>query len=149
MDFRSEGHGRLINFVEAEPSCRIRFSVRLWWELKEHTGHQGTVCGYDVRGIVQEKSFNLGLSGNEVCCTNTLLMPIKIILCSKLRCQIEILFLYDSRRAVLRAAGCLTIYICIDIYISILFYIYIHIYIYICLYIYVYIYVYVYMYIYL
>ena len=31
--------------TEAEPSGRKRFSVRLWRELKAHTGPQGTVCG--------------------------------------------------------------------------------------------------------
>ena len=36
---------------------------------------------------LQEKGFNLKLSGNEVDYTNALLLPIRIMLCSKLHCQ--------------------------------------------------------------
>ena len=34
-----------------------------------------------------EKTFNLKLSGNEVYCTNALILLTKIVLCSKLHCQ--------------------------------------------------------------
>ena len=37
--------------------------------------------------ISKEKSLNLRRSGNEVYCTNAVLLLMKIMLCSKLRCQ--------------------------------------------------------------
>ena len=37
--------------------------------------------------ILSGKSFNLKLSGNEVYCTNALLLLKKIMLCSELHCQ--------------------------------------------------------------
>jgi len=38
-------------------------------------------------GILQEKSFDLKLPGNEIYCTNALLLLMKIMLCSKVRCH--------------------------------------------------------------
>ena len=40
-----------------------------------------------VHLIEEEKSFNSELGGNEVYCTNVLLLLIKITLCRKLHCQ--------------------------------------------------------------
>ena len=40
-----------------------------------------------VHLIEEEKSFNSELGGNEVYCTNVLLSLIKIMLCSRIRCQ--------------------------------------------------------------
>jgi hypothetical protein len=44
---------------------------------------QGSEQG-DLVAMLKEKSFSSKLSGNEIYCTKTLLIPIKIMLCSKL-----------------------------------------------------------------
>jgi hypothetical protein len=43
--------------------------------------------GAEVRQILDEKGIKLTLSGNEVCYANSLMLPVKIMLCSKLHRQ--------------------------------------------------------------
>ena len=55
-------------------------------ELNQTGAQPPAVTAFGLRCILQEKSFNSKLYGNEVYCTNALLSLIKIMLCSKLPC---------------------------------------------------------------
>ena len=79
--------------VEAESCLSLKPESCLSLEAESCLSFKPASCLSRVRGdrdaapILRRKSFNLKPSGNEVYRTNTLLLRIKFMLCSKLHCQ--------------------------------------------------------------
>ena len=66
----------------------VREPVWFWWSNARSASSPSAPFSASARctpRILQEKSFNLNLSGNEVYCTNSLLFLMKIMRCSELR----------------------------------------------------------------
>ena len=75
--------GTLTLTVEADVVAATTYAFS--FEVQNPAAAQGVIT-IQVQ-ILLEKSFNLNISGNEVHCTIALLLPMKIMLCSKIYYQ--------------------------------------------------------------